>query len=239
MSAKTWAPFIKLPNRLAIYGASGSGKTSYLLGQILRRDDNPLSAIIWLAPSFSLEQPEIAEMAKAGALVTRGRDGGAGRHIAFKTIAANADGWEEKTEDTLRKAKAAGLKVCVVLDDLLALRGKPRAFLVNLYTAGRHLSVDLLVEMSQRIFGGADSRTCRLNCQHQIVGRLGGPSEFTALTRQLYPDKKKRDAVVKAYETVTASNPHGFLWLDTSAKAAGDEDLEIRTGYDECVELEM
>ena len=235
MAAKNWEPFIKLAGRIAIYGASGSGKTHFLLSQILRRDDNPLSAIIWLAPSFSLEQKEIAEMAKAGALVTHGGK----HHIAFKTVAADADGWEEKTEATLRKAKAAGLKVCVVLDDLLALRGKQRAFLVNLYTAGRHMSVDLLVEMSQRIFGGADSRTCRLNCSHQIVGRLGGPSEFTALARQLFPDKKKRDAVVKAYETVTASNPHAFLWLDTSAKAAGDEDLEIRTGYDECVELEM
>lgn len=226
-----WSPYLTLPNRVGIFGASGSGKTHFLIHEILQQPGSPLDVIIWIAPGFSLQQSEIKSLSDKGFL--KARDG---REIAFKSIAADGP-WLEETKRVLLASKAQGYHSCVVLDDLLATKrsSKTAGLIVELYTAGRHLGVDLLVEMAQRVYSGSDSRTCRLNCNHLIFGTLGGPSEVKRIIEERELDPTRRAVLMRVYKLVTAE-PYRFMWLDFSPHGPSDKDLAVRVGWDEIVD---
>ena len=216
----SWFPFLETPTRMNIFAASGSGKTHFLLHEILGHESPPFDVILWLAPGASLQQAEIADM-----IEKKNFNG-----VPFYSIIANK--FVEKTMKLLEELKKENLKICFVIDDLISKKTDESAFITNLYTAGRHLGVVLLIEMAQRIF---INRTNRLNTNHIIVGRLGGATEFNALITQIYSDKKLRADVLEAYNEIMRTQKYGFIWLDLSFLSEENRALAFRVGWDKVI----
>lgn len=168
------------PFRAIVTGASGTGKTYWLLKQ-LQRKDSPFDQIIWCAPDYSLKQPKLKNFQR--------------------NMKGNVDFIEgldtEKINELLNEYSNEGLQTCIVLDDLMY---EENSYVNNLFTSGRHLNASI-IEVTQRLFNSSKSRTNRINTNYFIIFSYPDKSEFATLARQVSPNNYKK--IIDAYEELT------------------------------------
>lgn len=178
------------PFRAIVSGASGTGKTYWLLNQ-LQRKDSPFDRIIWAAPGYSLEQSKLENF--------------------YRNMKGNVDFVEgldtEKIDELLNEYNEEGLQTVIVLDDLMY---QENGYINNLFTSGRHKNASI-IELTQRLFNSNKSRTNRLNTNYFVIFSYPDKSEFASLARQISPNNYKQ--IIKAYEDIT-KNKHRALIID-------------------------
>lgn len=191
-------PFqLQHPYRAVSCGKSGSGKTTWILKNIILKKDSPFDSIVWCAPRYSLEQPKLQTAAKKLNKSKLGK-----MHLV--------EGLDKEVLSELIENKPKDEQMLIVLDDLMAQSGKDD-FVNNLFTAGRHRNIST-IEILQRIFCG--NRTQRLNSEYFILHDFSDRSEVRRLFQQLEP--KNIQHLMNCYdESIDEDGGHGALLVDT------------------------
>jgi len=177
------------PFRAIISGASGTGKTAWLINQLIRKD-SPFDRVIWCAPEYSLNQPKLKKLKEI---------------LKKKLIFVNGMDKETITK-YIKEGKNKNIQQAIILDDLMYEEDE---FLNNLFTSGRHENIST-IELTQRIFTKS-GRTNRLNTNYFILFPFGDKLEITQLARQLNPIKYKK--IIEAYDHAI-SKQYGCFIID-------------------------
>jgi hypothetical protein len=180
------------PYRAVISGASGTGKTLWIMKN-LQKKDSPFDRVIWVAPKFSLTQEKMTNF----------------KHNMGKRLIIIEGLDTEKIDKLINEGHKHGLQQAVVIDDLMS---EQNDWLNNLFTSGRHKNVST-IELTQRLFNGKHSRTNRLNTNYYVLFKFPDQSEFATLARQISPIHSKK--VMNAYNLIT-DKPHGAFIIDTN-----------------------
>jgi hypothetical protein len=189
------------PCRICLCGSSGTGKTKFLLDQLILSKDSPWNMVIFCAPKFSLEQAKVQEAYKK---------------LGPKrmTLVEGID--EGKISEILDSQHSQGKQTLIVFDDLMNKKSK---FITDLFISGRHRNASI-AELSQRIFTDG-KRTNRLNTDYYVIFNFSDKLEMKNLASQLYPKDYKE--VMQLYEDAT-QDMHGCLIVDTKWKAIKSPD---------------
>lgn len=180
------------PYRAVISGASGTGKTLWIMNK-LQQKDSPFDRVIWMAPEYSLTQNKMKifkqNMGNKLKLI-KGLD-------------------ESKVDKLIGEGFNNNIQQAIVIDDLMSDQNE---WLSNLFTSGRHKNCSI-IELTQRLFTGKHGRTNRLNTNYYVLFKYPDKSEFATLSRQLSPLNHKK--LLNAYNIIT-DKPHGCLIIDTN-----------------------
>lgn len=234
------AEILSHPTRVGVYGQSGSGKTHFVLNQILRDPRVTYDRIIWCCEEYSAKQPEIAKLGEKGYIKTRKDDKHKSRKIPFLLIPAS-EGWQGRLEHAISEGEeAAGegeppLKQLVVLDDLMEKSaGVEGKIFSRLYTGGRHRGLSVM-ELLQRCFPNAASRTHRVNCEMHVCFAMGARDEARRLFQQCAPADWRK--LASAYQKITEESPHGCVIIDQRHHKKYPA-LRYRTSLEDCLILD-
>ena len=185
------------PFRAISAGKSGSGKTTWILKNILLAKNQPFDKIIWCAPKFSLEQAKLQEVKKK-----------------LKSKLVLVEGLDKELLQDLIDKKPKREQWLIVLDDLLTKTDDP--FISDLFTAGRHKNIST-IEILQRIYAGKSGRTHRLNSDYFLLCDFPDKSEIRSLFRQI--DPKHVEKLMECYtESVGRDQGHGCMVVDQKWK---------------------
>lgn len=183
----------KHPFRAISVGKSGSGKTYWLLKNILLDKHQPFDKILWCAPKFSLEQSKLQEVKKK-----------------MKGKLILIEGLDKEKLGDLIENKPKQEQWLIVLDDLITKTDDP--FISDLFTAGRHKNIST-IEILQRVYAGKSGRTHRLNSDYFILHSFPDVSEVRMLLKQLEP--KHFNKLFDSYlESIQRDDGHGALIVD-------------------------
>ncbi|DAC81764.1 TPA_asm: ftsK-N [Monosiga MELD virus 1] len=200
----------KMPFRMLVAGASGSGKTLATCSMLLTyySPAQGVERLIWLAPKYSLRQRAVKAISTA--------------YPKFIAI-DGSDGWTDEVKESIMSAINKGRSpgkndeypndTIVVIDDMVCA-SKRDNFTGMLYTTARHLGVSL-IELAQRVFPPEKSaRTQRLNTDIFMLFRFSGAGEVLHLLQQL-EDKERAKELYDVYRGIIKRDVHGYLFIDT------------------------
>jgi len=217
------------PARSVLVGASESGKTFFLVNMI----DRPhvvgklngktrhmwanYDAVVWMAPTFSIEQKVLKELKKK-----------MGKQLTFIPVdvgdGIGPDGLN-KLNEILDANSKAGIQTAVVNDDIAAATSDKLTLqmIKELAISGRHRNASL-ISLTQQAFT-AKSRTTRLQTNYWVLFRVGA-SEVTQVARQLFPIQWRE--VFEAYKIATGRpKPGQYLMIDEKAALSQSPDKRI------------
>jgi hypothetical protein len=186
------------PCRGVICGSSGTGKTRFILEDIVLHKDSPFDKVIFVAPKFSLEQEKL-QIAK---------DMMGERMILIEGLN------EAQIQEELENSFYEGNQTLIIFDDLM---NKKSRYMTDLFTSGRHRNASI-VELTQRIFTDG-RRTNRCNTDYYVIFNFGDKLEFRNLALQLEPKHFKE--IMELYDDAT-EDPHGCLIIDLKHKVHKD-----------------
>lgn len=198
----------KLGSKIDICGASGSGKTFWLVNY-LSKVDNRFDEIIWITNELSAEQDLIKELKKKFG----------SRFVLMVGLKDN----EQELKDMFRDNKDDKIKTAVVLDDLMMEQGK---FTAELFLAGRHLNLTIFQIVQSLFTGSKQARNMTNNVQYYVLFQFPDALSIAEKARRLTTNKKDRDAVVEAWKDAT-SKQGGCLIIDTITSQSGLEDASL------------
>lgn len=208
----------KLGSKIDICGASGSGKTWWLVNY-LTRDDDRFDSIIWITNELSAEQDLIKELKK--------RLGN--RFILKVGLSENQD----ELLETFKDNKDDKIKTAVVLDDLQMEQGK---FTAELFLAGRHLNLTIFQIVQSLFTGNKQARNMSNNVQYWVLFKFPDVLSIAEKARRMTTNKKDRDAVIEAYKDAT-SKQGGCLIIDTITNQSGLDDADLLKYRDTCLDI--
>jgi len=198
----------KLGSKIDICGASGSGKTWWLVNYLTKVDDR-FDSIIWITNELSAEQDLIKELQKK-----------LGNKFILK-VGLNEN--EEELKEMFKDNKDDKIRTAVVLDDLQMQQGK---FTGELFLAGRHLGLTIF-QIVQSIFtGNKQARNMTNNVQYFVLFQFPDVLSVAEKARRLTTNKRDRDLVVESYKNAI-SKQGGCLIIDTITSQSGLEDSEL------------
>jgi Ribonuclease G/E len=198
----------KLGSKIDICGASGSGKT-YWLVNYLTKVDTRFDEIIWITNELSAEQELIKELKKKFGT----------RFVLMVGLKNN----EQELKDMFKDNKDDKIKTAVVLDDLMMEQGK---FTAELFLAGRHLNLTIFQIVQSLFTGSKQARNMTNNVQYYVLFQFPDALSIAEKARRLTTNKKDRDAVVEAWKDAT-SKQGGCLIIDTITSQSGLEDASL------------
>ena len=198
----------KIGSKIDICGASGSGKTWWLVNYLTKVDDR-FDSIIWITNQLSAEQELIKELKKK-----------LGNKFILKV--GLTENQEELTE-MFKDNKDDKIKTAVILDDLQMEQGK---WTSELFLAGRHLNLTIF-QIVQSIFtGNKQARNMTNNVQYFVLFQFPDVLSVAEKARRLTTNKIDRNQVVEAYKNAI-SKQGGCLIIDTITSQSGLEDAEL------------
>jgi hypothetical protein len=198
----------KIGSKIDICGASGSGKTYWLVNYLTKIDDR-FDSIIWITNQLSAEQELIKELKKK-----------LGNKFVLKV--GLTENQEELTE-MFKDNKDDKIKTAVILDDLQMEQGK---WTSELFLAGRHLNLTIF-QIVQSIFkGNKQARNMTNNVQYFVLFQFPDVLSVAEKARRLTTNKIDRNSVVEAYKNAI-SKQGGCLIIDTITSQSGLEDSEL------------
>jgi len=198
----------KLGSKIDICGASGSGKTWWLVNYLTKVDDR-FDCIIWITNELSAEQDLIKELKK--------RLGN--RFILKVGLTENQD----ELKEIFKENKDDKIKTAVVLDDLQMEQGK---FTSELFLAGRHLNLTIFQIVQSLFTGNKQARNMSNNVQYWVLFKFPDVLSVAEKARRMTTNKKDRDLVLEAYKDAT-SKQGGSLIIDTITNQSGLEDADL------------
>jgi type II secretory pathway predicted ATPase ExeA len=198
----------KIGSKIDICGASGSGKTYWLVNYLTKVDDR-FDSIIWITNHLSAEQDLIKELKKK-----------LGNKFVLKVgLTENQD----ELTDMFKDNKDDKIKTAVILDDLQNEQGK---WTSELFLAGRHLNLTIF-QIVQSIFtGNKQARNMTNNVQYFVLFQFPDVLSVAEKARRLTTNKIDRNSVVEAYKNAI-SKQGGCLIIDTITSQSGLEDSEL------------
>jgi Ribonuclease G/E len=198
----------KIGSKIDICGASGSGKT-YWLVNYLTKVDNRFDEIIWITNELSAEQELIKELKKKFGT----------RFVLMVGLKDN----EQELKDMFKDNKDDKIKTAVVLDDLMMEQNK---FTAELFLAGRHLNLTIFQIVQSLFTGNKQARNMTNNVQYYVLFQFPDALSIAEKARRLTTNKKDRDAIVEAWKDAT-SKQGGCLIIDTITSQSGLEDANL------------
>jgi hypothetical protein len=189
----------KAPSRIMIFGASGSGKTHWLVRYLCTLGLDVYDQIIFCMPPGSMDQGKLLLLKEYW-----------GSWITY------VDGIDEaKIEELILKGMNHYPKwqTLLILDDLMVASAKS-AYIQNMYLSARHRNVSVC-ELRQDIFSG--QRLGRLQCQYFVIFKQGMGDGAARLFGQMTSNPEHRKLLYRAYKRITDAG--GCLILDTEATA--------------------
>tara|TARA_R110000868_G_scaffold105239_1_gene289488 strand:- start:3673 stop:4347 length:675 start_codon:yes stop_codon:yes gene_type:complete len=208
----------KLGSKIDICGASGSGKTWWLVNY-LTRDDDRFDSIIWITNELSAEQDLIKELKKR-----------LGNRFILK-VGLNEN--QDELLETFKDNKDDKIKTAVVLDDLQMEQGK---FTAELFLAGRHLNLTIFQIVQSLFTGNKQARNMSNNVQYWVLFKFPDVLSIAEKARRMTTNKKDRDAVIEAYKDAT-SKQGGCLIIDTITNQSGLDDADLLKYRDTCMDF--
>lgn len=198
----------KLGSKIDICGASGSGKTWWLVNY-LTRDDDRFDSVIWITNELSAEQDLIKELKKR-----------LGERFILKVgLTENQD----ELKEMFKENKDDKIRSAVVLDDLQMEQGK---FTAELFLAGRHLNLTIFQIVQSLFTGNKQARNMSNNVQYWVLFKFPDVLSIAEKARRMTTNKKDRDLVLEAYKDAT-SKQGGCLIIDTITNQSGLEDADL------------
>jgi hypothetical protein len=198
----------KLGSKIDICGASGSGKTWWLVNYLTKVDDR-FDSVIWITNELSAEQDLIKELKKR-----------LGNRFILK-VGLNEN--QEELLSTFKENKDDKIKTAVILDDLQMEQGK---FTAELFLAGRHLNLTIFQIVQSLFTGNKQARNMSNNVQYWVLFKFPDVLSIAEKARRMTTNKKDRDLVLEAYKDAT-SKQGGCLIMDTITNQSGLEDAEL------------
>ena len=181
------------PFKAISVGSSGSGKTYWLLKNILLDPHMPFDKVIWCAPLFSIEQPKLQSVKKK-----------LGKKLVF------VEGMDEEKLQELIDNKPKGEQWLIVFDDLISKTDTP--LIKDLFISGRHKNIST-IEILQCVYGSKSGRSHRLNSDYFVLHSFPDRSEARRLLQQLEPKNFQR--LADCYEeSIEKNGGHGCLIID-------------------------
>ena len=198
----------KIGSKIDICGASGSGKTYWLVNYLTKVDDR-FDCIIWITNHLSAEQELIKDLQKK-----------LGNRFILKVgLTEN----ETELTEMFKENKEDKVSTAVILDDLMMEQGK---WTSELFLAGRHLNLTIF-QIVQSIFtGNKQARNMTNNVQYFVLFQFPDALSVAEKARRLTTTKKDRDMVVEAYKDAI-SKKGGCLIIDTITSQSGLEDADL------------
>jgi len=198
----------KLGSKIDICGASGSGKTWWLVNYLTKIDDR-FDSIIWVTNELSAEQDLIKELKKR-----------LGNRFILK-VGLNEN--QEELKEMFKDNKDDKIRSAVVLDDLQMEQGK---FTAELFLAGRHLNLTIFQIVQSLFTGNKQARNMSNNVQYWVLFKFPDVLSIAEKARRMTTNKKDRDLVLEAYKDAT-SKQGGALIIDTITNQSGLEDADL------------
>ena len=189
-----------------VSGASGRGKTEYVVDAILGQGvhkDHPgqWDAVVVMCDNISIDQKAFNRLEDK----FTGKGG-----VEFIEGLPSDQEEEEELLEKLRENKNNGYKTILVIDDLMtsSSSGKEQRFVDKLFTSARHLDTSCW-ELNQ---AHTTARTRRLQAGYLVC--FATPSDVKSLAhicRSIRPETKGRDVLAAYREATTSHNGHGCL----------------------------
>lgn len=212
VEANPGAPVIlSAPLRLVAIGASGSGKTSALLKDVVLPKLSPFGLVIWCGPAHSLRQPKLQRAKEI--LDERAAERGLDAGLVFVDCTTGID--SARVDELVDLAFDNDMASLVVFDDLMYQR-KNQSFISNLYTNGRHRRASVC-ELRQRAFSdGREARDNRVNANAFILCTAQA-DEINMLLRQICDTRAEAARAFGFWQDATENDKHGYLIIDKEA----------------------
>ena len=198
------------PFRAVITGASGTGKTTWLIAY-LNGNFSQFDQIIWITPKSSMGQPKFQLL----------RDKW-GKYINFLSLDEM-----DRIDALIDHGFASGWQTCAVIDDYITESKHP--FIAKLFTSGRHKNVSIF-ELLQSIFPEG-SRVHRLNTDVFVIFRFGAQSEFRTLLNQVTSEKALATEANAIYKRILEFKPNGCFILDLKSRSTKQLPLRCRDSW--------
>lgn len=208
------------PFRGCVAGMSGSGKTQWVVENLILDPQTPFDRFIWVAPKYSLEQDKVKRMEEAF------KDPKAKEPLArqrFLTVeGVTSEDSQKRLMKLIDEGHKAGLQQLVVFDDLIAHSKSP--LIAEMFTAGRHKNCST-VELVQQCFAPG-TRLHRINCDIFVNFTFGDAREAKMLFQQICPNDWKK--LAEAYnESTRGKGPGSYFLIDQQAARSIDPDHRI------------
>jgi hypothetical protein len=205
-----------------ISGQSGSGKTWWVLDNLILSKDSPFDKIIWVAPSYSLRQPRLNQVIEAVNEVYPDK---------FATINGDDIGSKDskstaQINELLEANCEEGAQTLVVFDDLV-LSATAR-IIGEMFIGGRHKNAST-VELVQQLFAPG-TRAHRINSEVFVIYRSGDKGDLRTLLNKKF-EKEECAELMELYKS-EMKGPHDWFMIDEKAGNSGNPEhqkLRIRT----------
>lgn len=197
------------PFRAQLVGASGKGKTHWLLQYLRKYGEREFDHLIWWTIPRSAKQKALRELEDRW-----------GRHMTM--IIGDGPAQRAEVDDILDHNSSEGKQTLIVLDDMM-IEAQGSQHLADLYIGGRHEDASIM-ELSQRVFQDG-SRVKRLQSDYYVVFDFPVKSEARELFRQLTCSPLAQQLLTRKYRECTDKR-YGCLIYD--AKSVRSQKLPLR-----------
>jgi GTPase SAR1 family protein len=199
------------PCRVAVVGASGSGKTEWMKRYLLSKY-NSLDKLIWLAPKESLEnQPALTKALRKHF----------GEHVTF--VEYGDPQAQEIMEKVINNAAALGYHTGLVVDDAMLLKSLGK-WLDGIAIHGRHRGVSLywLVQKMK-----SHDATRRAQLDYGILFRSGEKASLLDWLKTIANSREDGALLQSAYKKVIGT-PYSALILDLKGNSTPENPIAVR-----------
>ena len=191
------------PARIIVAGASGSGKSVFVVDYFFRY---PPKAILWITPESSMGQPKLQLLEKKFK-----------QYIHFMHEIN-----EEEIDNIIDHYDEQGINLHIVLDDMI--HNNRNKYIQKLFTSCRHQGVTLW-NLLQKVFCG--NRLQRCNANYFVLYKFPEKSEATSLFKAITSNKRDAERLSEAYK-VALQQDHGCLIIDQTARSTELLPLRVR-----------
>ena len=172
--------------RALVLGKSGTGKSYWVLKNIVLNKDSPFELVLWVAPQFSLDQDKLKSA----------------KQLLKDKLFLIPD---TKITDIKQiiDSKTKEQQILIVLDDLINTIDKTvQKFISDLFVSGRHKNIST-IEILQQSFT-KNNRQHRLNTNYFVLFDFPDKSEIKRLLQQIEP--KNVNKLMEVYESGIKEN---------------------------------
>jgi hypothetical protein len=193
----------KDPARIIVAGASGTGKSVFVIDYFFRY---PPKAILWITPESSMGQPKLELL----------------KHKFKDYLHFMHEIDAEAIDEIIEHYSNEGINLHIVLDDMI--HNNRNKYIQKLFTSCRHQNVTLW-NLLQKVFFGNNLQRC--NANYFVLFKFPEKSESQALFKAITSNKHDAERLAAAYK-VALQQDHGCLIIDQTSRSTELLPLRVR-----------